>query len=717
MVAAGTQGDAEIATSGSETLVAWIDSTPGRQGAYVAALADDGSRIEGKQRLLTSNAGWIHLTWSGQSYLAFWWENSRITVVSLDGELQVLTTPRVVRTNTSRFTSGIVWVGDRGAALAGRNLLLFDRQGTIVPGDIDINPNAHISRGDTIASDGQSFFTFWELWATQPDGSVHSDFYVRRFDKTGVARDAVPVRLLPDAPRFGGDWDIAFGGGKLALVATGQMGQEQRALWTYLIDPATLQVNALPARAVADFAGHPRIEWVGDHFVALWFRIENSRSSLQTLTISADGATGIPVSHSTHDGVHNESRDVWNGQALIVTFTRRANNQTDIYAAATDRRGEQLPNTHSAVALSPSWQALPAIATNGQQSLIVWTEGYVEAREYGNRDLLRVAMAHATAGIVDSPVVYLSQSIALERPAVVFTGSIYIVTWMELSRDLKTWLMMQRVSTTGQILDPEPVALFTALTATLTWNGTHALLAWSTGNGLFAERLTSNGARFDSTSLRLSSAWVAQLAATSNGSDFFLTWTEGNDGGFRTDDLYDLHAARIDALGNAGPAIPIATGPADQASPAIASDGRDVLIAYVEDTRLVVKKFLREGALDGTTAAAPGVAIGTDDNARTPTIAWNGRGYVIAWETRVAQESLARVVVAGLDRNGVINDAPMTAADSELTGMWPMLATAGSNRGDLAYAVLQHDEAYGSATRLFLRRLGASPARGHAARH
>jgi hypothetical protein len=49
--------------------------------------------------------------------------------------------------------------------------------------------------------------------------------------------------------------------------------------------------------------------------------------------------------------------------------------------------------------------------------------------------------------------------------------------------------------------------------------------------------------------------------------------------------------------------------------------------------------------------------------------------------------------------------------------MWPILATAGSTLGDIAYTVLENDDAYGGAPRLFLRRLGQGQVRGRAARH
>jgi hypothetical protein len=49
--------------------------------------------------------------------------------------------------------------------------------------------------------------------------------------------------------------------------------------------------------------------------------------------------------------------------------------------------------------------------------------------------------------------------------------------------------------------------------------------------------------------------------------------------------------------------------------------------------------------------------------------------------------------------------------------MWPIVATAGSTRGDVAYAILESDADYGGSMRLFLRRLGQGHPRGRAARH
>jgi hypothetical protein len=172
----------------------------------------------------------------------------------------------------------------------------------------------------------------------------------------------------------------------------------------------------------------------------------------------------------------------------------------------------------------------------------------------------------------------------------------------------------------------------------MAWNGTHVMVGWGNSNGVWAARLTPDGEPFDTKAFSLTGHEVAQdLVAASNGSDFLFVWPEGNDGHFRLPDLLDLHAARVDAAGTSSGAIAIATGSADQRSPAVASDGRDFLIAYVEDERLVTKKMLREGTLDGTSAADAGRAIDTTGTPVTPAIAATGNGYVLAWESTAAE--------------------------------------------------------------------------------
>jgi len=715
VTANGSQRDASVATSGSETLVAWIDATPGRFGAYIAALADDGTRIEGTQRLLSAGASRVLLTWTGESYLAFWQNSSSTEAMTLDGQRRPLSPPRTVLHLSGPFTSNIVWIGGRGAVMSGRELFLVDRQGNVIRQGFDVNPGRMVVAG-RVAADGQSVFVFWHATEDQPDGSVMTDVFVRRFTATGEARDAAATGVAR-GPRLSEDWDVAFGGGRFALVTSELTGPGERILRTVLLHPDTLQSTPLPLMPLA-MAGQTRVEWVGDRFVALWFgRGGDGLARMQSLTFNEEGMTGPLVDHAPIPAMGNEANEAWNGRTLIVAFTIRPFGEADVYAAVA-WRGED-SHAPTAVALSPAWQALPAVATNGQQSLIAWTEGFIERNPGGLlTGHLRVAVAHATAGVADRPPVYLTDSAHAARPSVVFTGTRYLVTWIELvQNELVPYVLMQRFDADGAAIDAEPIALSRGFTAAMAWNGKQVMVGWGGPTGVRAARLTRDGEPFDAQAFSLTNHEVLQdLVAASNGSDFFFVWPEGNDGHFPLPDLIDLHAARVDAAGTSPGTIAVATGAPDQHSPAVASDGRDFLIAYVEDERLVTKKVLREGTLDGAGAADAGRAIDTTGFPVTPALAATGSGYVLAWESAAVEES-SEVFIAGVDRSGTVNDAATIVARSELGGMWPIVATAGSTLGDIAYAVLENDAVYGGAPRLYLRRVGQGQPRGRAARH
>lgn len=715
VTADGSQGHAQVATSGNETLVAWIDDTPGRSGAYIAALADDGTRIEGTQRLLSADASRVLLTWTGESYLVFWQNSSSIDAMTLDGERRPLSPPRTVLGLSGPFTSNIVWIGGRGAVMSGRNLFIVDRQGNVIRQGFDVNPGGMVV-ATRVATDGQSFFVFWHAWVDLPNGIEMTDIFVRRFTATGEARDAAPA-LVVRGPRLSEEWDAAFGGDRFALVTSEPVGPGEGILRTSLLHPATLQNTPLAPMPMR-MGRQTHVEWVGDRFVAFWFgRGRDGLARMQTLSLTAEGMMGTVVDHAPIASIGDEANEAWNGRTLIVAFTIRPFGEADVYAAVAWR--DDASDIPAAVALSPEWQAMPAVATNGQQSLIVWTEGVIERYPDGLlMGRLRVAAAHATAGVVDRPTVYLTEGAHSARPSVVFTGTRFLVTWIEfVENELLPYVMMQRFDADGAVIDAEPIALSQGFSAAMAWNGTHVMAGWGGFDGVWAARLTRDGEPFDAQAFSLTKNAVLQdLVAASNGSDFLFVWPEGNDGHYPLPDLLDLHAARVDAAGTSSGTIAIATGASNQRSPAVASDGRDFLIAYVEDDRLVTKKVLREGTLDGTIATYAGRAIDITGFPVTPALAATGNGYVLAWES-VVDEDISDVLIAGLDRSGTVTDAATNVARSELRGMWPIVATAGSTIGDIAYTVLENDDAYGGAPRLFIRRMGQGHARGRVARH
>lgn len=723
VIADGSQRDVRITTNGQETLVAWIDSTPGRRGAYIAAVGDQGLRVPGTQKLIAADADWIELTWNGSAYLAFWSNaGSRVKVTTLDTQHHA-SEARIVSRESTRFTSSIAWLGQRGAVMQGRFLTILDRDGDVIEDLIDPAPGG-IVKSD-VATDGESFFVFWQRQVTQPDNSTTTEIYTRRFDTEGVPRDAAPV-LVAQTPRLAEEWDVSFGGNRFAIITAEPHGGGEATLRPFLFDPATMQPTAL-AISTMFMVSEPRVEWVGDRFVAMWFRNDDDAgvSTLLTTTITPDGAMSAPLSRTAVSHVGRESRDVWNGRVLIVAFAVLGFDSGDVLATAVNWN-EVTPHSRTPVALSPEWQAMPSIATNGVESLVVWTEGYIAPWARGASSVLRVKAAHMTNGIVDTPPLHLGLTFAASainqrgvRPSVVFTGSMYLVLWTLYDRDvIVPQVMLQRISTRGELLDDAPIALAQGYTTALAWNGTHALAAWGAEFGVFAARLTRDGAPFDATPVQLTTDLADDaLVAASNGSEFLVAWSYGYSSLGGSENRSDIHAALVSAAGLriAGP-IPVAVGIAEQNQPVVASDRRDFLIAYVEEGQsLMTKKVLREGTLDGT-ASAPGRVVAGTTRPIAPTLAANTNGYYLAWEN-TSNVGTAELLLAGLDRNGAVNDAPSLVASSPVSGMWSMLATTGSQRGDFVFGVPQESGDYGAVLRLFSRRIGTSQPRGRASRH
>jgi hypothetical protein len=147
-------------------------------------------------------------------------------------------------------------------------------------------------------------------------------------------------------------------------------------------------------------------------------------------------------------------------------------------------------------------------------------------------------------------------------------------------------------------------------------NGSTALVVFSERHSarLVGYRFDGSGRQIDTSPLVVGTKAYEPQAA-SNGSDFFVAWNTGDDGPmFPSANLVDVLGTRITAAGTVDAApMSIATGPLDQILLGVASDGRDYLVAYrldrSESAVIATKRVLREGQLDGATAAGGGTII------------------------------------------------------------------------------------------------------------
>jgi hypothetical protein len=144
------------------------------------------------------------------------------------------------------------------------------------------------------------------------------------------------------------------------------------------------------------------------------------------------------------------------------------------------------------------------------------------------------------------------------------------------------------------------------------------------------------------------------VAAATNGAEFVVAWTEDHGDGFQVieDDIY---AVRLTASGQIMDAAPIAIATSnsdDESWPAVASDGRDFLIAHTKNKDVAMKRLLREGAVIDAGSFASSGATG-------PRVTFAGGRYFLAWT------DLAVARTATLDEKGSVIDPPFVFTQSD----------------------------------------------------
>ena len=706
-VAAGWQEGASIATSGRETLVAWRDETSGREGIYVAQLSLDGAVVPGKLRRIPELTTWVSFAWTGQAYVVVWLsERFTIRATTMDGELRTLVPPRTVHMDGSAL-SNIAWLGDRGAIAAGRVLLFLDGNGSVV-NVADIDPGASPFEDERIVASHDTFCLFTQA---TPQESI---LFGRRYTTAGVPLDPEPVHIAT-GPRIAEDWDVAFDGEQWALIAVDSDPDAPRVR-RFLVDPATMQSRALEPIAIAGAASGAHVEPAGDGFVALWLERDRRTSTLTMLPFTEDADSNI-VRGATHHGIAYDLEEISNGTTLTVAYTVEPPGRLsrDIHTEKVDWHSGGTLQAGPA-SFSMQWQSVAAGAAHGRTSLLAWLEGEPST------DAMRVLIARTNGGVVDGPIVTLSETAYAVRPQVVATGAMHLVLWLEPGDGPYPYLVMQRVGLDGVQLDDTPSILAAGVSVAAASNGRYVLVVWAGPGGLYAGRLSAYGSVVDAVPLLLDARPAAPPALASNGSDFLVVWPEGSDSQFPTPDRLDLHAARVTDAGIAEPSFPVAIGPANQRDMVIGSDGRDYVVAYREmegdgHGPIVTKKLLAAGALEDTTADAPGTFVAeVIDSFRTPTIATTRDGSILAWEEFRWFSLEAKLRMARLDGEGAPVEAPVTLAHSGVLGMTPFAFVAGGHTGALLYSVLEDDDVYGPSMRLMLRTFGETQPRRRSAR-
>ncbi len=237
------------------------------------------------------------------------------------------------------------------------------------------------------------------------------------------------------------------------------------------------------------------------------------------------------------------------------------------------------------ISVAANDQLAPSLWSDGTNYLVAW-----EDQRSGSSDLYG---ARVSPGGVVLDQQGIAISTAPERqgsPAVAHVGASFLVVWEDTRGDgFYTDIYGARLSSDGEVLDPNGIAISTALYdqsfAAVVGSATNYLAVWEDRRNddwageldVFGSRLSSDGEVLDQAGIATATAASTQLdeQIAWDGTNFFLVWTD-----YRPYGQHHIYGARVSPSGELldGTGIPIAA--ADSDHPAVAWNGSSYLVVW-----------------------------------------------------------------------------------------------------------------------------------------
>lgn len=277
--------------------------------------------------------------------------------------------------------------------------------------------------------------------------------------------------------------------------------------------------------------------------------------------------------------------------SYLVVWEDWRSTRCEIYAARVTPAGEVLDPTGFVVSPGAAQQDDPAVAFDGTNFLVVWSDW-----RGGQRPNIYGARVSPGGVVLDPAGIPISTAPEdQDSPAACFDGTNWLVAWGDKRDGSQYDLIAARVTPGGVVLDTNGFVISSATrnqgTPTIAFDGANTLVVWgdarntgSTASDIYAARVSPDGAVLDSNGIAVSRASRSQwYAGAAFGESLFLAaWQDD-----RVSNTYNIYAARITRDGGlldpAGIAVCTATG--TQNNPVLAFDGSEFVVAWDDSRR------------------------------------------------------------------------------------------------------------------------------------
>jgi hypothetical protein len=258
--------------------------------------------------------------------------------------------------------------------------------------------------------------------------------------------------------------------------------------------------------------------------------------------------------------------------------------------------------------------------------------------------------------LIDTSVTYSSSSGYGSSPAVAFDGTNFFVVWCEQRGDYLIY--GARVSPDGVLLDSAGIAVSTTgQQPAVSFDEASFLVVWtasggSTSHDIVGARVTPGGVVLDPNGISISNAPNTQMqpVVASDGTNSLVVWLDD-----RTH--CDIYGARVSqdgvVLDPAGIYVSAATH--SPGSPAVAFNGTDYLVVWVDARDCWRDIYGARVSRDGTVRDTAGIGISVAENYKArPAVASDGAGWLVVWQD--PRNDAADVYGARLGQDGEVQD-------------------------------------------------------------
>lgn len=293
------------------------------------------------------------------------------------------------------------------------------------------------------------------------------------------------------------------------------------------------------------------------------------------------------------------------------------------------------------------------------------------------------------------------------NPAVAFDGSNYLVTF-----DREGQIFGNRVSPTGTVLDgPSGFQISTSspgastnFSSAAAFDGLNYLVVWNKfvvdNHEIFGRLVTPAGQVLDEFQVFSAPGEQVFPSIAFDGTNYLVAWRDTRTGSGPSADT-DIFGVRVSPSGvvlDPG-GIAIVTAPGFQGDqPKIAFDGTNYLVVWSDiqtlgvsppvDGRIMGRRISTAGTLLGGPADSAGIAITTIPSSHSPTVAFDGTNFMVAWA--VGSYPLfppAGIFAARVSTDGILIDGPPENLGLTISGpppsgsafAYPVITSGGRN--------------------------------------